>query len=790
MPDTIVAPPNVVPGQLYRGIVTGLQPYGVFVRFDDHAGLCHRSNLPPDIPLESLSRRDVVLVEVLTVTDASRIALKLIKRISRREGDAGKVKMSGIVRKAAVAAETVRYGHQIGRSLSEGAKSINEMGRRYRNNPPPSRAGFVAEAAATADFNTDAAFKNAKARAHLMESNGLKSPDIVVTDGSGKVAQEVSSKVYRTADHTAEAQRGYGEQVRLVPKDQLDEVKRGSRQRAASERAKGKPNRDQVAIEQQQVADHATDHIEQDGVRSRPRTRKESQELGQKAKDGNVSGADISGDVGARALDGAKAGAKSGAIVSAGIATVAGVYGIYKAKDQGKDAILEASKQAAKDVAGAAVDGGVKGGVSGATTAAAQVLAQRTSSAALKRVLGSSAPAAVALTAVELAKHSIDYARGVKTVDQFKQAAGNTVLSNSATFIGAEIGFLIGGPIGALVGGLAAPILLSAGRSLFASSSDGAQIKDELGALLEQTSLHDGAAAYHAAQLAKMLDALAASSAVVLADRVVSAGSSYYASAEAVLVYGGRIYIADFKAWKGSLHFPEVMEQQTIVKKGLLWDSTEEIVVGTGRYDDKYVIQMKTDQYGLEHEKSHRNPSRSLRQFIWHLRERLAQTDSRWKSVSMMPIAVFPDGDVRLSEQMLATGEFMFFSDFLALLSAEEAKPTPRWILDGLSTTPTWDLLQDRAGTLHSGIIDTPAFPLLLTDGTVEIPFDAILKFEAGTERLERPGSTIVTLHDNSVIEGVLGDRHISLTRKGHKREFALRELSVVCPAYQILAAA
>jgi len=777
--------PEIEVGTSLEGVISGIQQYGVFVRVGKKSGLCHRSAIPRTLDLAHLKEGMRVRVTVLSIGSDNKISLALVE-ILEMPPTAGQREHRGKTRRAsdsAIVGDNLVYAKGIEKAIRDGVNDINRVGQQFRNNPSPSRTGYVAEADPVATFNTDGAFQRAKVRAERLASTKPNSPDIVLKQGGGKVVKEVSSKVYKTAKDSAEAQRGYHSQERLVPKDQFEEVKKYSVRKEASERAKGKPERSKIADEYKEVGEKATDRVEYGGVKSEARTRDESKEMSEKARDGKVTGNDIVGDLGARVKQGATQGAKSGAIASAAFSTVTSSYQAFKDVRSGDKEVTEVLKDIAKDVSVSAVDGAVKGAASGVTTAAARVAAENVASQTMKKVLGGSAPAAVAVAAVEIAKHSIDFARGIKTADEFLDASKETAISGSASFIGAEIGFVIGGPIGALIGGIAGPWLVDTGRSWF----DTIGLMTGLEQLLQQNSWpgHDGATIYHMEQMRKMLSALSASDAVLFPDRVLLADHGHHACAEIVLVHRGKVIVADFKAWKGNLYFPEIRETTTVVEPGWIWDTTREVIVGTGSYDSKTVIQSKIDAYDIQHNKSHRNPISSLKHFTFHLKRYLVGSDHRWKRVQIEQLAVFPDGEVTFCDQMKSSGNFVMFSDFLGLLANQGGRETPEWMLNGLSTAPTWDVLQDASGNLYQGIIETKQFTIRLEDGKVDIPFDAVLKVEAGKSiQDDRPNAALVTLHDKSLLSGVLENPEIVLNRKGHTKSYSMNQLELVCPAF------
>lgn len=71
----------------------------------------------------------------------------------------------------------------------------------------------------------------------------------------------MQSKVYKTAEQTAKKQRGYGDQVRLTPKDQTDAARQHARKMALKESAK----RANVAAEWAEVEAKTVDRISVEG---------------------------------------------------------------------------------------------------------------------------------------------------------------------------------------------------------------------------------------------------------------------------------------------------------------------------------------------------------------------------------------------------------------------------------------------------------------------------------------------------------------------------------------------
>lgn len=784
---------------IHTGVVSAVMSYGVFVQFGQLSGLCHTSNIPTTMDRAQLIKGCRVSIAIREQKPDKKYSLDILEVLPLAKPGRGPERQ---VRRPIVAGaligENLGYSVKIGEAVQKAVKDINKVGGQYKNNPDASLSGFVAETAHTGTFNVDAAFQKSKVTAEHFKSIRKNSADINLFDEQGKLVKEVSSKVFKTAEDTAKAQRGYGGQDRLVPSDQLDGVKKIAAQRAVSERMKPGEARQQVAMEHEEVAKLATDRVKLKNVKSTPRTKAESHDMAQKAKKGAVVGKDVVGGIGERAWQGAKQGGVVGAAAGAGITAATSTYQAVKDVRSGKKSIGDASKDVAIEVGKSAVDGGIKGMAAGAATASARVLAERTASQGLKRVLGGAAPAAVAITSIEIAKHAIDFARGVKTAEEFRGAAASSAKGGANSFIGAQIGFLIGGPIGAIIGGIAGPMIiekLGLWELLEGFFSSNAAPPN---AVHNSAPGHDGATLFHLEQVKAVLTALRASSATVFLDRVIASESGHHDAAEIVLIHQGKVYVVNFKAWLGTLSYHAIMETKhetrTIVDKGWFWDSTrvEEStkIINTGRIDSRIVDQSKVDQYGYTHLKEHRNPLRSLNRFRDRLCARLAAEDRRWGRVKIESIVVFPDDAVTFEGDLAKDTRFMQLNDFLKLLVDDGKGVTQPWMVDGLSLVPTWDTLQDHACNMYQGLIQTKTFTLRMPEGSVAIPFESVLKIDVSPGGSMQVGSHVkVTLRDQNYVVGMVQAQEIVFLRKGHSHTFLMHDLKFVCPAYSLFAA-
>lgn len=113
---------------------------------------------------------------------------------------------------------------QIDKACDVAEKNIVERCIELGNTPPPQAQGFFAEAFHAETFNVDAVVNRMDhLKAEILKSNELKSPDIVIKD-ENEIIKYFSSKYYKTGKESATHQRGYDDQGRLIPDDQLKEA--------------------------------------------------------------------------------------------------------------------------------------------------------------------------------------------------------------------------------------------------------------------------------------------------------------------------------------------------------------------------------------------------------------------------------------------------------------------------------------------------------------------------------------------------------------------------------------
>lgn len=173
--------------------------------------------------------------------------------------------------------------HQAFANLQE---SVLRRGMQYVNNRAASKGGFMAENFVADSYNLDAVIKGESENtwAYVPESHNAASPDVVVLSKRGNTIQEASLKYYGDAASSAKTQTNpkYGDQVRIIPSDQLEEGKSALAQLHDKNTIKGRLDAAKI---QQDTLEKLTDRIRtKNGVSSTPLTKEQSIKLANSTK--------------------------------------------------------------------------------------------------------------------------------------------------------------------------------------------------------------------------------------------------------------------------------------------------------------------------------------------------------------------------------------------------------------------------------------------------------------------------------------------------------------------------
>ncbi len=298
-----------------------------------------------------------------------------------------------------------KYVKEVAQKISDLETSIVN---RVSAGPIESQAGFVAEEWHAGTFNIDAAARGEKITATTGKSNGLGSSDITLSDGT-----KASSKYYKTAEASAQQQAKnyieryseycsrstnplsmedwltsngidistespelywsiYKDQVRIIPKDQLDEAIKCLNKSVETNLKKEGVHRKYVADADLETLQNLTDRLKaSNGTESIPLSKEEAEAIAKAAQEGDFTAAEFGVTMGG-AIRGsyiAKQALRSGA-TAAGIqaAMVLGpeIYQIIKFGIENGELDEEQLKTAGIDGLSAAGDGFLKGSISNA----------------------------------------------------------------------------------------------------------------------------------------------------------------------------------------------------------------------------------------------------------------------------------------------------------------------------------------------------------------------------------------------------------------------------------------
>ena len=342
--------------------------------------------------------------------------------------------------------------------------------------------GFFAEAWHTETFNLDAAVKRMRdLHAHMPKSNALKSADVIVR-GPG-TDTEVGAKYWSTGKNSVDEQKGYGDQRRLIPSDQVAEANAYLDRQIEVDAASAKPNRQENAARLREVRDNLTDRIEVDGVMSKPLGRNESEARTKRARRGEVAvQADF--DVARIGTESLRAGA-----VAAGItigATVAPrIYDELLYRHRAGEFQDDALKRIFHGTASTAAEAALRASVATAITISARAGALGEAARGVNPTLVGT----LTYLAIEAAKDIGKYQRGEITEEQLADGMMRKSVVATAGAYGAAIAQVVI-PIpflGAMIGATLGSIIASAGYKFLDTAAEVFFRSDELEELAQIT---------------------------------------------------------------------------------------------------------------------------------------------------------------------------------------------------------------------------------------------------------------------------------------------------------------
>src|SRR3954452_16398868 len=112
---------NVKVGDIFAGRVSNVMPYGVFVQFGAHSGLCHASGIPQTIERAQLSVGVEVKVIIREIRSDKKLSLTLLEVQPHRA--TGGLLVGG----------ARNYSSEIDSALVQGAADIIKIGVQFSN---------------------------------------------------------------------------------------------------------------------------------------------------------------------------------------------------------------------------------------------------------------------------------------------------------------------------------------------------------------------------------------------------------------------------------------------------------------------------------------------------------------------------------------------------------------------------------------------------------------------------------------------------------------------------------
>ena len=337
--------------------------------------------------------------------------------------------------------------------LRRAAEALARQNTRYAAAALQHRAGRAAEIWHAATLQHDATLKGVPLHARTTASIGLPhaKADIIVEVLGSSAPVSAQVKYASTAAKSAigQARAEYAGMQRVVPADQVAEAQRIAASLATRLSAGADPRAPRVA----DAATHMSDRVRVQSASSAPLTRHDALELARDpsalARHGQF----------ARLAHAAQGGAVSGALSGGAVAVL--THGTSMVS--GRIGAGEAALGLAKDTVAGALRGGV-------TAAGSQAIASAAAREGLRTFARSSAPLAIATTAVDASLSLASCASGRISASDCRVQIRRTVAAGAGSWAGMELGAAIGTAVlpgvGTVLGGLLGGVAGSMGVDL------------------------------------------------------------------------------------------------------------------------------------------------------------------------------------------------------------------------------------------------------------------------------------------------------------------------------------
>jgi len=250
------------------------------------------------------------------------------------------------------------------------------------------------------------------------------------------------------------------------------------------------------------------------------------------------------------------------------------------------------------------------------------------------------------------------------------------------------------------------------------------------------------------------------------------------------LVYTrGNLFCVEIKSYKGRISY--VPQYRTMQAEQRSWFDGRSLpqTVFAGS-DDSRIVQEKVGNYGEGiFTKEHPNPLKKTRYFVHRLKDYLGQRDARFQRLHIIPVVGFADhtdiSAIRSFETgMISVSELPAF--FERHTHPKFAAAPSSWILAGVRSLPTWDLLLTTNNEWINGIIQDRDLTFRGTDGRwYALPYATIQAISLQRARIFSSHDQMRVQYTNGsthVFECVSGDIH--LQRVGERQVHHLRNVN------------
>jgi len=357
---------------------------------------------------------------------------------------------------------------------------ISSDGRISGNAPLATRAGFAAEGIHAETFNLDAILKEKDIKAFTdrypnspLSSNNPTNDIVIVKDGD--VVQGVQLKYYKDGKTTANAFRDMrdggayykGTDAMVGPAEQLQDIKESARKTEL----KNQGTRPQVAEAARNVQKKAADRLRQEGVESKPLTKKDAEDIASQSAEGRKKHRDLQNKYKDKStlMQTGKA-VMHAAVTSTVIAGTLNTLNYLDKLQKNEITLDEAVEKILVNTAVSVCDSSLKaGGATAAVSLTARTLPELFTGTLFQQTLSAGAVAGTAVCAIDIIECMVLVAAGKMSPAEFETRTGKNIFQTAAGSWGASIGTVIGapaGPVGILLGSMIGGMITSLVMSL------------------------------------------------------------------------------------------------------------------------------------------------------------------------------------------------------------------------------------------------------------------------------------------------------------------------------------